>query len=95
MRILVVEDDNRVAEALAGALRRNGYDVQRAANAAQALNAPPSTLSCSTWACRTATESRSAGNCEPEAASPSSPSPLEEASPTASADYAAARTTTW
>ncbi|MFC9581990.1 response regulator transcription factor [Streptomyces yangpuensis] len=41
MRILVVEDDNRVAEALAGALRRNGYDVQRAANAAQALNAPP------------------------------------------------------
>ncbi|MFI7360030.1 response regulator transcription factor [Streptomyces avidinii] len=41
MRILVVEDDNRVAEALAGALRRNGYDVQRAASAAQALAAPP------------------------------------------------------
>ncbi|MCX4825831.1 response regulator transcription factor [Streptomyces sp. NBC_01142] len=41
MRILVVEDDNRVAEALSGALRRNGYEVQRAASAAQALSAPP------------------------------------------------------
>ncbi|MER6781655.1 MULTISPECIES: response regulator transcription factor [unclassified Streptomyces] len=41
MRILVVEDDNRVAEALAGALRRNGYEVQRAASAVQALSAPP------------------------------------------------------
>lgn len=40
MRILLVEDDNRVADALAGALRRNGYEVRRAANAADALAAP-------------------------------------------------------
>ncbi|MBC2901617.1 response regulator [Streptomyces cupreus] len=40
MRILLVEDDNRVADALAGALRRNGYEVRRAANAVDALAAP-------------------------------------------------------
>ncbi|MFD6230570.1 response regulator transcription factor [Streptomyces sp. NPDC060232] len=40
MRILLVEDDDRVADALAGALRRNGYEVRRAANAADALAAP-------------------------------------------------------
>ncbi|MFG2979537.1 response regulator transcription factor [Streptomyces sp. NPDC048331] len=40
MRILLVEDDDRVADALAGALRRNGYDVQRAGNAHDALAAP-------------------------------------------------------
>ncbi|WP_267242185.1 response regulator transcription factor [Streptomyces sp. PR69] len=40
MRILLVEDDNRVAEALTGSLRRNGYEVWRAASAADALAAP-------------------------------------------------------
>ncbi|MFI2347926.1 response regulator transcription factor [Streptomyces sp. NPDC019443] len=40
MRILLVEDDNRVADALTGALRRHGYEVRRAANAADALAAP-------------------------------------------------------
>ncbi|MBB1255791.1 response regulator transcription factor [Streptomyces alkaliterrae] len=40
MRILLVEDDNRVADALTGSLRRNGYEVVRAGNAADALAAP-------------------------------------------------------
>jgi len=40
VRILLVEDDNRVADALTGALRRHGYEVRRAANAADALAAP-------------------------------------------------------
>ncbi|MHC5699895.1 response regulator transcription factor [Streptomyces tirandamycinicus] len=40
MRILLVEDDNRVADALTGSLRRNGYEVWRAASAADALTAP-------------------------------------------------------
>ncbi|AMW13785.1 DNA-binding response regulator [Streptomyces qaidamensis] len=44
MRILLVEDDNRVADALTGALRRHGYEVRRAANAADALAAPPADL---------------------------------------------------
>jgi DNA-binding response OmpR family regulator len=37
MRILVVEDDNRVAAALQDALSQRGYDVARAATAAAAL----------------------------------------------------------
>lgn len=44
MRILLVEDDNRVADALAGALRRHGYEVRRAGNAADALAAPAADL---------------------------------------------------
>ncbi|MBW4720043.1 response regulator transcription factor [Saccharothrix obliqua] len=41
MRILVVEDDDRVARGLLTALRHAGYDVHRAATAADALAAPP------------------------------------------------------
>ncbi|HEX6499178.1 MAG TPA: response regulator transcription factor [Micromonosporaceae bacterium] len=41
MRVLLVEDDVRVAGALETALRRRGYDLVRAATAAQALAAPP------------------------------------------------------
>ncbi|MEW2636457.1 response regulator transcription factor [Streptomyces sp. NPDC048389] len=44
MRILLVEDDNRVADALMGALRRHGYEVRRAENAADALAAPAADL---------------------------------------------------
>ncbi|MDH2388963.1 response regulator transcription factor [Streptomyces sp. HNM0663] len=44
MHILLVEDDNRVADALTGSLRRNGYEVWRAANAAEALAAPAADL---------------------------------------------------
>jgi DNA-binding response OmpR family regulator len=40
MRVLLVEDDVRVADALATALRRQGYDVHRAATATSALAAP-------------------------------------------------------
>ncbi|WP_283135076.1 response regulator transcription factor [Rhizohabitans arisaemae] len=40
MRVLVVEDDVRVAAALASALRREKYEVLHAASAAEALAAP-------------------------------------------------------
>ncbi|KAA2258735.1 response regulator transcription factor [Solihabitans fulvus] len=41
MRILVVEDDDRVARGLVIALRHAGYEVTRAATAAAALDAAP------------------------------------------------------
>ncbi len=41
MRILVVEDDDRVARGLLTALRHAGYEVHRAATAEAALAAPP------------------------------------------------------
>lgn len=41
MRVLLVEDDARFAMALTSALRRGGYDVDLAATAAAALEAPP------------------------------------------------------
>jgi DNA-binding response OmpR family regulator len=44
MRILLVEDDVRVAGAMASALSRRGYDVERAATAAAALAAAPCDL---------------------------------------------------
>lgn len=40
MRILVVEDDDRVARGLVTALRAASFDVQRVATAERALNAP-------------------------------------------------------
>src|SRR3979490_2643173 len=40
MRILVVEDDDRVARGLTTALRHAGYDVARVATAAAAREAP-------------------------------------------------------
>jgi DNA-binding response OmpR family regulator len=44
MRILLVEDDDRFADALMPALRRQGFDVSRAATAAVALATPPADL---------------------------------------------------
>jgi DNA-binding response OmpR family regulator len=44
MRVLLVEDDLRVAAALETALRRRGYEVIRAGTAAQALAAAPADL---------------------------------------------------
>jgi DNA-binding response OmpR family regulator len=41
VRILIVEDDDRVARGLATALTRHGYDVRRVATAADALAADP------------------------------------------------------
>jgi DNA-binding response OmpR family regulator len=41
MRLLLVEDDIRVAAALVTGLQRRGYEVQHAATAAEALAAPP------------------------------------------------------
>lgn len=40
MRVLLVEDDSSVAAAMESALRRRGYEVVRAATAAEALAAP-------------------------------------------------------
>ncbi|BCJ64265.1 response regulator transcription factor [Polymorphospora rubra] len=44
MRILLVEDDRRVATAMNSALTRRGYDVEHAATAAAALSAAPCDL---------------------------------------------------
>lgn len=44
MRILVVEDDHRVARGLVTALTRAGFDVARVATAADALAAPPADI---------------------------------------------------
>jgi DNA-binding response OmpR family regulator len=44
VRILLVEDDLRVANAMLSALRRRGYEVQHAATAAAALAAGPCDL---------------------------------------------------
>ena len=40
MRILLVEDEDTIAEPLAEGLRREGFDVERAATGAEALAAP-------------------------------------------------------
>ena len=44
MRVLLVEDDLRVASALETALRRRGHEITRATTAAQALDAAPADL---------------------------------------------------
>jgi len=44
VRILLVEDEDTIAEPLADGLRREGFDVERAATGAAALDAPPSDL---------------------------------------------------
>ncbi len=41
VRVLVVEDDIRLGNALSKALQRQGYEVLRAVTAAEALEAPP------------------------------------------------------
>ena len=41
MRILLVEDEDAIADPLAAGLRREGFDVDRAGTAAAALAAPP------------------------------------------------------
>jgi DNA-binding response OmpR family regulator len=44
VRVLLVEDDVRVAAALAAALRKRGYEVDCAGSIAEALDAPPADL---------------------------------------------------
>jgi DNA-binding response OmpR family regulator len=44
VRILLVEDDSRVAAAMASALTRRGFDIEQAATAAAALAAAPCDL---------------------------------------------------
>nr|WP_246221486.1 response regulator transcription factor [Phytoactinopolyspora mesophila] len=44
MRILVVEDDDRVARGLVTALRNASFDVTRVSTAAAALSSPPADL---------------------------------------------------
>src|SRR3954447_8335725 len=44
MRILLVEDEDSIAEPLAAGLRREGFDVERAATGGAALTAPPADL---------------------------------------------------
>ncbi|HEY0414937.1 MAG TPA: response regulator transcription factor [Gaiellaceae bacterium] len=44
MKLLLVEDDDSIAEPLADGLRREGFEVTRAATGAEALDAPPADL---------------------------------------------------
>jgi two-component system response regulator RegX3 len=44
VQILLVEDEDTIAEPLAEGLRREGFDVERAANGAEALAAPEADL---------------------------------------------------
>ena len=44
MRVLIVEDEDAIAEPLAEGLRREGFDVARAANGADALAAAPADI---------------------------------------------------
>jgi two-component system, OmpR family, response regulator RegX3 len=44
VRILLVEDEDSIAEPLAAGLRREGFDVERAATGGAALAAPPADL---------------------------------------------------
>lgn len=44
MRILIVEDDDAIADSMADGLQRNGFSVERARTAAQALAAEPTDL---------------------------------------------------
>ena len=44
MQILVVEDEDAIAEPLVSGLRREGYDVERVATGEAALEAPPADL---------------------------------------------------
>lgn len=44
MKLLIVEDEDAIAEPLAEGLRREGFEVERAATGEQALAAPPADL---------------------------------------------------
>jgi DNA-binding response OmpR family regulator len=44
VKLLLVEDDDSIAEPLADGLRREGFEVTRAATGAEALDAPPADL---------------------------------------------------
>ena len=62
--VLIVEDEDAIAEPLAEGLAREGFEVERAATGAEALAAAPSpTSSCSTCGCPTSTGSTSAASC--------------------------------
>lgn len=69
-RVLVVEDDEEIADVLRRSLRNEGYEVRTSPDGAQALDVADSfvpTSSCSTWGCRGWTGSRSAAGCAPRA----------------------------
>ncbi len=44
MKILVVEDEDAIAEPLAEGLRREGFEIERVASGQEALDAPPADL---------------------------------------------------
>ena len=76
MRLLLVEDDDRVASALSAVLGKHGFDVRPASSGEEAIAGPAarraargSTACCSIWACPTRTASRCA------AASGAAPTP--------------------
>ena len=98
-RILVVDDEPSIVDAVATALRYEGYEVEEASNGREALAAvdrdSSPTSSCSTGCSRTSTGSRSAGACGSRASRPpSSSSPRRTRPRTRSRRSARAATTT-
>ena len=65
LRVLVVEDDDGIAEPLAEGLTREGFEVSRVATGADALSARRRMWSCWIWACPTWTGTTCASSCEP------------------------------
>ncbi|MFC7588614.1 hypothetical protein ACFQYP_36580 [Nonomuraea antimicrobica] len=64
MRVLLVEDDDRLASALTTALARHGHQVARTGLAVDVLRlAGASTSSCWTWGCPTWTGSTCCAAC--------------------------------
>ena len=53
MHVLLVEDEDAIADPLAEGLRRKGFTVTRAATGEEALAASRATSSCSTCGCLT------------------------------------------
>ena len=69
-RVLVVEDDEAIADVLRRSLRAEGHEVRSAGDGAEALTPPSSsarTWSCSTSASPASTAWRSAAGCAPRA----------------------------
>ena len=94
MRVLIVEDEEAIAEPLAEGLRREGFESSRRRPARRRWPRRRPTSSCSTFAFRTSTASTSAGSCAHAPTFRSSSSPQGARRPTVSSGSSSAPTIT-